>query len=118
MLIRNTKTLIRPDQIAALCAGCTIKRFPAGSYAIEIADINHFFNQCKGMSEGHLTKSFHEAGVQVICVELNTYKGILLLQQSKESNFATGKPLGSLHCSSLNSLHSLTPQGAVKALSL
>lgn len=55
---------------------------PAGSYAIEIAD---FFSQCKGIIEGHLTKSFHGATVQIIC--------ILLVRQSQERNSAIARPL-------------------------
>lgn len=46
------------------------------------------------------------------------YKGILLLRQSKESNCAIVRPLGSFNCSSLNLLCSLTHKGAVKAFSL
>lgn len=53
-------------------AWCTIQRFTAGSYAIKMVDIHHFFNQCNGSGEGTDSNSFHEAPAQVIWAELNT----------------------------------------------
>lgn len=70
----------------------TCARFPAGSYAMEIADINHFFNQCKGNGKSATTKSLHEAGVQVICAELNTFqKGIVFLEEHMEGFYCCSR---------------------------
>lgn len=98
-------TLIRRArlQTMAACARCTIKRFPAGSYAIKIAGINHFFNQHAGIGKGCCTKSFHEARVQVISAELNTFlKTSFDWGKRKESDCAIVRPLGRFYCSSLN----------------
>lgn len=85
-------------QSMAACAPCTIKRFPAGSYAIKIAGINHFFNQYAGTGKGCCTKSLH--GYQ--CRIEHFSKDILRVRQRKESDCAIVRPLGRFYCSSLN----------------
>lgn len=77
----------------ATCAWRTRERFPAGPYAMEIADINHFFNQCKGNGKSATTKSLHEARVQVICAELNTFQKRHRLPEAKQKSQQHGRLL-------------------------